>query len=147
MREDQVPQALADTPCPEFDNQPWVEGLPIQQRRVALVSTAGLMHRGDRPFSFGSVDYRIIDIESDQDILMSHISPNFDRSGFTQDYNIALPLDRLNEMAEKGEIGSAARYHYSFMGATDPEKMEPTARMLAKNLAGDHVDLVLLVPI
>ena len=147
MKEDQVPTELANAPCPQFDVQPWVEGLPSQQRRVALVSTAGLMHRGDRPFSLGSVDYRIIDIESDQDILMSHVSPNFDRSGFSQDHNVALPIDRLKEMAESGEIGSIARYHYSFMGATEPEKMEPAARLLAKNLTGDKVDLVLLVPI
>ncbi len=147
MREDQVPKQLADAPCPTYDDQPWVDGSPIRQRRVALISTAGLMHRGDRPFSLGSVDYRIIDIESDQDILMSHVSPNFDRSGFSQDHNVAFPLDRLKEMADSGEIGSAARYHYSFMGATEPEKMEPAARLLAKNLSGDNVDLLLLVPI
>jgi len=147
MREDLVPKELAGTPCPEFDIQPWVEGSAIHQRRVALVSTAGLMHRDDKPFSLGAVDYRIIDTESDQDILMSHVSPNFDRSGFAQDYNIALPLDRLKEMAARGEIGSVARYHYSFMGATEPEKMEPAARLLAKNFIGDKVDLVLLVPI
>ena len=147
MREDQVPQGLADTACPEFDEQPWVDGPSIRQRRVAMVSTAGLMHRGDRPFSLGAVDYRIIDIESDEDILMSHVSPNFDRSGFARDYNVALPVDRLKEMADQGEIGSVAGYHYSFMGATEPEKMEPAARMLAKNLRGDKVDLVLLVPI
>lgn len=147
MREDQVPRQLADAPCPAYDDQPWVDGSPIRQRRVALISTAGLMQRGDRPFSLGSVDYRIIDIESDQDILMSHVSPNFDRSGFSQDHNVAFPLDRLKEMAESGEIGSVARYHYSFMGATEPEKMEPAARQLAKNLSGDNVDLLLLVPI
>ena len=147
MREDQVPKQLADAPCPTYDDQPWVDGAPIRQRRVALSCTGGLMHRRDRPFALGSVDYRIIDIESDQDILMSHVSPNFDRSGFSQDHNVAFPLDRLKEMAESGEIGSVARYHYSFMGATEPEKMEPAARLLAKNLSGDNVDLLLLVPI
>jgi|TARA_Y100000310_G_scaffold45502_3_gene42393 D-proline reductase (dithiol) PrdB len=147
MREDQVPKELANAPCPQYDVQPWVAGPPIQRRRVALISTAGLMHRGDRPFTLGSVDYRIIDIDSDEDILMSHVSPNFDRTGFAQDHNVALPIDRLKEMADNGEIGSVARYHYSFMGATEPEKMEPAARLLAANLIGDNVDLALMVPI
>lgn len=105
------------------------------------------MHRGDRPFSFGAVDYRILDTESDRDIVMTHISTNFDRSGFVQDHNLVMPLDRLEEMASAGEIGSVARYHYSFMGATEPEKMEPAARLLTKALKGDEVDLALLVPV
>ena len=51
---------------------------------------------------------------------MSHISVNFDRSGFQQDLNVVFPVERLREMAADGEIGSVAD---SFMGATDPEQM------------------------
>ncbi len=105
------------------------------------------MHRNDRPFSLGAVDYRILDAESDEPILMSHISTNFDRSGFVQDTNLVMPLDRLCTMAERGEIGSMARYHYSFMGATEPEKMKPAAEQLAATLGGDEVTGVLLVPV
>jgi D-proline reductase (dithiol) PrdB len=78
---------------------------------------------------------------------MTHISTNYDRSGFLQDVNVAFPLDRLRECAERGEIGSVARYHYSFMGATDPARMEGAAGDLAKVLAGDAVDLALLIPV
>ena len=56
-------------------------------------------------------------------------------------------MDRLHEKAETGEIGSVARYHYSFMGATSPEQMEATARHLAKTLRGDEVDGLILVPV
>lgn len=45
---------------------------------------------------------------------MSHVSTNFDRTGFQQDWNIVFPLDRLQELAAKGIIGSVAAYHYSF---------------------------------
>jgi hypothetical protein len=38
-------------PCPVFDTQPWVTGPPLPQRRVAIISTAGLHRRGDRPFT------------------------------------------------------------------------------------------------
>jgi D-proline reductase (dithiol) PrdB len=95
-----------------------------------------------------SGDYRVIsgDIEAG-DLVMSHISTNFDRTGFQQDWNVIFPLDRLQELAEKGIIGSVAAYHYSFMGATDPAEMEPSARNLAMLLKGDQVDAALLVPV
>ena len=105
------------------------------------------MHRGDKRFSIGAADYRILDTESDQDVLMSHVSTNFDRSGFVQDHNVVLPLDRLREKQAQGQIGSMARYHYSFMGATPAEKMQPAAEQLARNLRGDEVDGLILVPV
>ena len=78
---------------------------------------------------------------------MSHISINYDRTGFQEDWNIVFPLDRLNELAAEGEIGSVAATHYSFMGATDPVQMEPYARELAGRLKQDKVDAVILSPV
>ena len=147
MRREDVPESLAQRPAPTYEPTKAVSGPPLSQRRIAIVSTAGLMHRGDQAFDLGSADYRILDTEKDNDILMTHISTNFDRSGFVQDLNVVLPLDRLNEKATSGEIGSVARYHYSFMGATSPEQMESTARQLAKTLRGDEVDGLILVPV
>ena len=139
---------LAGLPCPTFETQPWVEGPPLNQRRVAIISTAGIHRRGDRPFFLNSDDYRIITGDTEnKDMVMTHVSTNFDRSGFQQDWNIAFPLDRLKELAAEGVIGSVADYHYSFMGATEPEKMESVARGLAKLLKGDNVNAVFLVPI
>jgi len=104
--------------------------------------------RDDRPFTSFSGDYRIIpgDIES-KDLIMSHVSTNFDRTGFQQDWNVIFPIDRLRDFVGEGHIGSVADFHYSFMGATDPEKMEPTARHLAGLLQKDRVNGVLLVPV
>lgn len=139
---------LSGLPCPEFDTEPWVEGPPLTERRVAIISTAGLQRRDDRPFSLGAADYRVItDDMPANDLLMSHVSTNFDRSGFEQDFNVVFPLDRLREMAADGEIGSVARFHYSFMGATDPTQMEDTARHLAGLLKDDNVDACILLPV
>lgn len=82
-----------------------------------------------------------------KDLVMTHISTNFDRTGFQQDWNVMFPLDRLRELSLEGAIGSVADYHYSFMGATDPAAMEPSARDLAGLLKGDLVDAALLVPV
>ncbi len=139
---------LAELPCPSFKDQPWVSGQSLSRRRVALISTAGLQRRGDRPFEGMSGDYRVIpgDIKA-KDLVMTHLSTNFDRTGFQRDWNVVFPLDRLKELAAEGIIGSMAAYHYSFMGATDPAAMEPAARNLAGLLKGDRVDAALLVPV
>ena len=139
---------LEGIPLPEFDTDPWVSGPPLSQRRVAIISTAGLQRRGDRPFMEGTADFRVIPGDIDTgDLRMSHISANFDRTGFQQDLNVIFPLDRLNELADEGVIGSVAGFHYSFMGATDPREMEPTVRHLAGLLKDDAVDAVLMVPV
>jgi len=151
-RLDRLPEPMrshiAALECPIFKTQPWVVGPLLSQRRVAIVSTAGLHLRDDRPFTFGSGDYRLIpgDIATN-DLVMSHISTNFDRTGFQQDWNVVFPLDRLRELAAQGIIGSVADFHYSYMGATDPKEMEPTARDLARLLKKDKVDAVLLIPV
>lgn len=139
---------LTALPCPQFDTRPFVAGPPLDERRVAIVATSGLHRRGDRPFTLSAADYRIIPGDAAaSDLVMSHVSVNFDRSGYRQDLNVVFPLDRLKELAEEGAIGSVADFHYSFMGATDPSAMAPTARHLAGLLKQDRVDAVLLVPV
>jgi len=147
MRPEDVPERLADLHCLDLGAPAAEPGPPLSERRVALISTAGLSHAGDRPFSLGSADYRIVDVEDDRPLVMSHISTNFDRSGFAADVDVVFPLRRLQEKAERGEIGSVSRYHYSFMGATDPAEMKPAADQLAGLLAADQVDLALLIPV
>jgi D-proline reductase (dithiol) PrdB len=139
---------LATLACPSFPTTPWATGPDLSKRRVALISTAGLHRRGDRPFESMTGDYRIIpgNIKA-KDLVMTHISTNFDRTGFQQDWNVVFPLDRLHEMADNGLIGSVADYHYSFMGATDPAAMETEAVHLAELLNGDRVDAAILIPV
>jgi D-proline reductase (dithiol) PrdB len=133
-----------------FDGNPWVSGPPLAQRRVAVISTAGLHRRDDRPFAPGAaaVDYRVIPGDTPAgDLVMSHISINYDRTGFQQDLNVVLPLDRLRELAAESVIGSVAAFHYSFMGAAPILQLEPRARQLAGLLKKDQVDAVLLSPV
>ena len=133
-----------------FDQGAWVSGPPLARRRVAIVTTAGVHRRGDTPFTEGptQADYRVIpgDVAA-ADLVMSHASINFDRSGFQQDINVVFPIDRLRELASDRTIGSIAGFHYSFMGALPPRSLEPRARALAGLLKKDHVDAVLLTPV
>jgi len=139
---------LAELECPDFTTRPWVRGPRLSQRRVAIVSSAGLVVRGENPFRGRDPDYRAIPAATrPEDLLCSHISINFDRTGFQEDWNVVFPLDRLNELAAGGTIGSVADRHYSFMGATDPVQMEPYARELAGWLKQDAVDAAILPPV
>src|SRR5882672_6574891 len=152
MRLERLPPAQAERyaalECPEFATTPWAGGPPLAERRVAIVSSAGLVVRGERAFRGREADYRVIPATTrPEDLLCSHISINFDRTGFQEDWNVVFPLDRLNELAAEGTIGSVAATHYSFMGATDPLQMEPYARELAVRLKTDAVDAVILPPV
>jgi D-proline reductase (dithiol) PrdB len=139
---------LAELECPDFPTRPWVTGPALSQRRVAIVSSAGLVVRGEDPFRGRDPDFRAIPATTKpENLLCSHISINFDRNGFQEDWNVVFPLDLLNELATEGTIGSVADTHYSFMGATDPVQMEPYARELAGRLKADAVDAVVLPPV
>jgi D-proline reductase (dithiol) PrdB len=133
-----------------FDARPWVTPPALHKCRIAIVSTAGLQVRGDRPFgpSATATDYRIIPGNTPAtELVMSHQSVNYDRTGFQEDHNVAFPLDRLNELAREGVIASVADFHFSFMGAAPIRKIEPKARELAGLLKEDRVDAVLLSPV
>ena len=152
MRLEKLPAAQAERyatlDCPSFFTTPWVEGPPLARRRVAIVSSAGLVVRGERPFRGREADYRVIPRETrPNQLLCSHISINFDRTGFQEDWNVVFPLDRLNELAAAEAIGSVAATHYSFMGATDPVQMVDGAREVAGKLKADKVDAVLLTSV
>jgi D-proline reductase (dithiol) PrdB len=139
---------LANIKCPTYDDTRAVPGKPLSQRRVVLISTAGLHVRQDRPFQPGDGSYRVIPAEIPAaELVMSHISVNFDRTGFQQDLNVVMPIDRLRELAADGVVGSMATVHYSFMGAFPPEAAEPHAKHLAGMLKRDQVDAAILVPV
>ena len=133
---------------PEFESSAWVTPPALTDARIAIVSTAALHRRSDARFQPGAGDYRIIPGDVDPgDVLMSHVSVNFDRSGFQQDLNVAFPLPLLREMAGEGAIGSVGSWHYSFMGSTDPTELKDSADEIARLLKGDGVTTVLLVPV
>ena len=148
LEDEGLAQWVLGAPLPKFDSTPWVEPPPLRSLRLAIVTTAGLHRRDDTAFSIGEGSYRVLagEIQA-RDLLMSHISVNFDRSGFQEDANLVFPIDHLRAMAKEGSIGSLADFHYSFMGASDPEVMAAPAQQIAGLLKNDRVDAVLLTPV
>jgi len=140
---------LLAKPCAPLGPTPWAEGPPLSERRVALITTAGLHRVEDAAFSLVDLSYRVIpgDLSAD-DLTMTHSSVHFDRSGFREDVNLVFPIDRLRELDAEGAIGSVAEFHYSLMGAGwPPEQIAPTVHELTELLRRDRVDAVCLVPV
>lgn len=129
---------------------PWVApAKPLSEMRIALITTAGLHFRDNPAFDFADASYRpIADDEDAGNLVMTHSSVNFDRSGFAEDLNLVFPIDRFRELEAAHKIGSLASVHYSFMGAgLLPEAYEQTAAQVAGLLKQDRVDAVFLTPV
>jgi D-proline reductase (dithiol) PrdB len=151
-RPEDIPQPTRDVvvnlPCPTFETTPSVSGPPLAQRRVAIVSSAALIRRGDKPFPFGSGECRFVAADTPPgDLLISHVSINFDRSGWQRDINVVFPIDRLRDLASAGEIGGVADTHYTVMGSTDPAAMGEAVEQIAGQLRQERIDSVLLSPV
>jgi len=152
-RLDSVPlserKMMIELDCSGFETRkPFTASKPLSERRVSLVSTAALNLRGDAVYQRDATDFRVIPGEVDPgDVVMSHVSVNFDRTGFQQDLNVCFPIERLREMADEGVIGSVANFHFTVSGAAHPIDLEESARAMAQTMKADGVDTVLLVPI
>ena len=122
---------------------------PLNALRIALITTAGLHYRDAPTFEFADATFRPISVDEDANqLVMSHSSANFDKSGFAEDVNLVYPIDRFQELVEEGVIGSLASVHYSFMGAgLEPEAYESSAGQVAGLLKQDQVDAVFLTPV
>jgi D-proline reductase (dithiol) PrdB len=122
---------------------------PLAQARVAIVTTAGLRPDGIGTWSEGQ-GFTVL-AHADHHVTLAHASANFDRAGVAADLNVVYPIDRLDELAAQGRIGSVASRHLSFMGAqldhTFTTLRLDTGPAAAKLLIADEVDVVLLTPV
>jgi D-proline reductase (dithiol) PrdB len=139
---------MAELECTPYEHHPFTKAVAPDLRHVAIVSSAGLIIRGQRPMLSNDTGYRAIASDvGGNDILCSHVSINFDRTGFQQDINVMLPRDRLNELEADGTIGKAADTHYAFMGATHPDLLEDKAREVGRSMLALGVNTVVLAPV
>lgn len=127
---------------------------PLAACCVALITTAGLSLADQPPFDtnnkMGDSSFREFPGGISPQLLeMHHRSWSFDQTGILRDRNLVLPLDRLHEMQERGEIGAVAPRHYSFMGSIVGPRhlMQESAPEVARRLVSDGVDVALLTPV
>ena len=141
-------QRLRELECPVYPSAPFVTGGKLSSRRVAIVSSAAIHRRGEPAMMPGANEFReLLASLPVSDIVMTHVSVNYDRTGFQRDINTVYPIDRLRELAAEVAIGSVSDSHYAVMGSNDPKQWDALADQLVGRLRQDRVDAVLLSPV
>jgi len=121
---------------------------PVNQSRVALLSSAALRLSTQEPFN-PREDWSYRRVPSDPnagEIIIDH------HSGIgrvpKQDPEIVFPRTALAELAKRGILGSVAPFHFSFMGGLRAhERIEnELAPSIGNDLKQARVDIALLVP-
>lgn len=134
---------------PRIEPGAWVTPKPLASAKVALITTSGIHRRSDAPFKPGIPEYRLLPKDVDfGDLVMSHLSVNFDRTAYQEDPNVMMPLERLHELQADGVVGEVADWHYSFMGAIpSPLLLEESGTEVGELLRRDGVDAAVLIPV
>lgn len=148
MGDDAIRRQVEDLPVPVFETTAITPAPPLSEATVAIVTTAGLRREAQQGWSDQEASFRELS-RGERDLKLSHRSSNFDRSGLASDLNIVYPIDRLEELASAGTIGSVSDVHLSFMGAL---RSLTTIRLdsgpgAAEVLLRHGVDVVVLTPV
>lgn len=124
---------------------------PLSGCNVAILTSIGVHLKEDPPFDIlsedGDTSIRFIPGDVDtSELIATH--GHVDTHAANEDINVALPLDRLREMAASGRVGGVANTHYGIMGWCPPvEKMrDEVAPQIIETMKQDDVDAALLVP-
>jgi D-proline reductase (dithiol) PrdB len=136
---------------------PWMPlARPLAQCNVALLSSAGIALKTDKPFDqegerrnpwWGDPTYRVLPKTATADkvrLYHLHIDPSYAE----QDLNCLFPLQRLQELEQSGRIGHSTPRHYSIMGyiLNPGVLLRETVPALIRDLKEDWADVVVLVP-
>jgi len=138
----------------EIEGTPWTDFTgKLHESTVAIVTTAGVHLKGQKPFDMqdpdGDPSYRELPSDTPrEDYTITH--DYYDHKDADADLNIVYPIDRLEEFVAEGLIGGLAPKNYGFMGHIDGPHIktliEKTAPEVAAKLKDQGVDVVILTP-
>ena len=118
----------------------------LKDMKIALATAAGVHHKEQKRFNLaGDFTWREVKNEwKSSDLMVSH--GGYDNGDVNKDINCMFPIDRLNELAAEGFIGSVAETHAGFMGGGgNQEKFKnETGPAIAAMLKEEGVDAVIL---
>lgn len=123
---------------------------PLNECRLALVTTGGLHLKKDKPFDTkypgGDCSFRMVpNSVRHEDLMVTHES--YDHKFINKDLNCVFPIERMKEYVQEGRIKSLSEEHYSFMGHIYiPGPLHESSRTVGKRLRGLGVDIVFLTP-
>lgn len=120
---------------------------PLSQCRVALITTAGVHVKGQKPFDVAAKEGDPSLRELPSAMLLDQYCithTHYDHSDADRDINCVFPISRVREMVDRGQLGSLAETNYGFMGfIKDLDRLKENARAVAGALLDQHVDVVL----
>jgi D-proline reductase (dithiol) PrdB len=136
-----------------IDPVPWAQmRVPLDEAKVGLVVAACMTTTDQPPFKADQPDndasIRVIPSKMDpSDLVNTYPEQGFDHTGLRADANLLVPLDRLREMEEIGEIGEFAPRTVSLCGhLPKPRRLITyTAPEISTLFEMDDVDVVMLV--
>jgi len=125
----------------------------LSDARVAVVTAAGVHLRSQEPFDMenpeGDASFRVLPPDADVgELVITH--DYYDHRAADQDINCVYPIERMKELADRGELGSLAPRHVGMMGHIYGAQRERLIRQSAPEIAAllreDRVDAVLATP-
>ena len=121
---------------------------PLSALRVALVSSAGVYHKNQRPFhTKDDTSIRIIPKSVPvSDLRIAHFG--YRTGSAVRDPNCVFPIERLRELEKENFIGEVADQAYTFMGgiySARKVRLEVAPRIV-ELLTKERVDLLYIVP-
>lgn len=121
---------------------------PLDQARIALVSSGGVYRRGQVAFHYrNDTSYRRIPVDAPADELrIAHFG--YDTRNARRDPNVILPIAALRALVGDGTIGALCPFALTFMGGIYSQRRvaEELLPPLREELARMAPDAVLLVP-
>ncbi len=122
---------------------------PLPECRITLVGSGGVYRRGQVAFhTKDDTSIRVLPSETaSAELRTAHFA--YDQTDARADPNCVFPLDRLHELAARGEIGGVTSEAYGFMGGIySVRRLETeTAPTLVERCAAQKPDVVLLIPV
>ncbi len=123
---------------------------PLNECKLALVTTGGLHLKTDAPFDTKSIEgdcsYRMLPNSiKHEDIMVTHES--YDHRFIDEDLNCVFPIDRMREFQSEGKIKSLSEEHYSFMGHIyETAPLIENSKKVGQRLKELGVDIAFLTP-
>ena len=124
---------------------------PLSECRLGFVSTSGVQLKGSLPFDvvhpIGDYSFRKVPSNTNPSQLEIH-QIKYPTSGANLDINVVYPIERIQELATNGTVGSLTNNFYSFIGYNmDARHLEATlAQSLADAFEREQADIVLAAP-
>ena len=135
----------------EFDSSPWEAfDKPLEQARIALISSAGIFKEDQEPFdpwAVNDLSFREIPIQTPFEQLKLHHN-YFDHRDAVKDLNCVFPVHRLQDLVQSGFIGSMAPQAITLgMGRLYKRTalQKQTTPELIRRIRKQNTDAVLLV--